>query len=91
MNNIFFFYLKAVNNKLFTGSFDGSLRVWSLEGMTLDQNSAKEKPIEKNVNKELDEISVENETAPYNRSRSTDQNPNNRIKVKSKGNDEDYY
>ena len=76
---------------MFTGSFDGSLRVWSLEGITLDQNSTKEKPIEKNVNKELDEISVENETAPYNRSRSTDQNPNNRIKVKSKGNDEDYY
>ena len=82
---------KAVNNKLFTGSFDGSLRVWSLEDMTLDQNSSKPKTNEKNVNKELDEISVENETSSYNRSRSVDQNPGNKIKVRSKENEEDYY
>jgi len=85
------FQIKAVNQKLFTGSFDGSLRVWSLADMTLDQNGSKEKTSAKNTNKELDEISVENETAPYNRSRSNEQSPNNKIKVRSKGDEEDRY
>ena len=89
--------IQAINNRLFTGSFDGSLRVWDLSNLSQESKAhGQENPktLERNSNsfsEQPDQISVENETSFYNRSMSNDQNVNNKIRVRSRDDENDHY